>query len=293
MMNDNKGLPPATVRWMQRFFSIAGNIAPRIMVGLLVKLLFTPRRRSIKPSQAACLHQATKFKLEVREYWKPDGRVKLSCYRWGKESDKKVLLVHGWEATSMDFFKMIPVLVESGFEVIAFDGPAHGSSQGERTHLVDFKEVTLQVIEQIGVPYAIIGHSLGGAAVVFMLMEHDVHIEKLVAIAIPTVSKRFFEMAFDYMKVPLKMQRAFFKYLAEQFGERIEKYNMIERKDHIKADGILYIYDEYDKVMNAQDTLDFLARHPEIKHLNIKKAGHYSIIRNKETIEAIREFLID
>ena len=292
MINDNKGLAPAKVRWMQRFFAVAGNIAPRSMVNILVKLLFTPRRRSIKPTQAECLAKAEKFHLVVKEFWKPEGKVRLSCYRWGK-SDKKILLVHGWEATSMDFFKMIPVLVDNGYEVIAFDGPAHGNSQGERTHLVDFKEVTLQVIEQIGVPYAIIGHSLGGAAVVFMLMEHDVHIEKLVAIAIPTVSKRFFEMAFEYMKVPVKMQVAFFDQMDKQFGERLEKYNMIERKDPIKADKILLVYDELDKIMNVKDTLDFLARHPEVKHLNVKKAGHYSIIRNKEVIEAIRGFLID
>lgn len=292
MLNDKKGVPAAKILWMQRFFAVVGNVAPRTMVNILVKLLFTPRRRTIKPSQEECLRQAAQFKIEVREFWKPEGRVKLSCYRWGK-SDKKVLLVHGWEATSLDFFKMIPVLVENGYEVIAFDGPAHGSSQGERTHLVDFKEVTWQVIQQIGVPYAIIGHSLGGAAVVFMLMEHNIRVEKLVAIAIPTVSKRFFEMAFEYMKVPVRMQKAFFDEMAEKFNERLEKYNMIERRDPIKANDILVIYDEYDKIMNVKDTRDFLALHPEVKSINLPKVGHYSIIRNKETIEAVREFLDD
>lgn len=290
MINDNKALPPAKVRWVQRFFSVAGNIAPGLLVNLLVKLLFTPKKRPLRMAQTECMNKAEKFELEVKEFWKAHGKVKLQCYRWGK-SDKKILLVHGWEATSLDFFKMIPVLVDNGYEVIAFDGPAHGNSGGERTHLVDFKEVTLQVIEQIGVPYGIIGHSLGGAAVVFMLMEHDVHVEKLVAIAIPTVGKRFFEMAFEFMKIPVKMQTAFFDEMALKFGERIEKYNMIERKDKIRADNILVIYDDEDKIMSAKDTLDFLALHPEVKHLNIRKAGHYGIIRNREAIEATAKFL--
>jgi hypothetical protein len=41
----------------------------------------------------------------------------------------------------------------------------------------------------------------------------------------------------------------------------------------------------------AKEVKQFLARHPEIKQLNLKDAGHYRIIRDKEAIKEIIDFL--
>ena len=106
---------------------------------------------------------------------------------------------------------MIPALVEEGYRVIAFDGPGHGSSEGERSNLVDFKEILYQLItHKIGVPYAILGHSMGGGAAVYFLMDYSIRIKKFITIASPTVTKRFFETLFHEMKMPNKNAESFF-----------------------------------------------------------------------------------
>ena len=290
-MNKKKPKEPSNFKWMRRFFSIAGNIAPNTTIRILVKLLYTPRKRSLKPAHVECLKQATTFKFEVDEFRNPDKKLKLTCYSWGKGS-KTVLLVHGWDARAVDFYKMIPALVVAGYRVIAFDGPGHGSSEGERSNLVDFKEFMYKMIKKkIGAPYAIIGHSMGGGAATYLLMDYDIRVKRLITIAIPTVSKRFFDNMFAMMKVPDKMQRTFYKSMEEEFGEPIEKYNMIERKDPIKADNILMIYDEEDEVVPVKDVRDFLASSSIIQSVNVKGVGHYSIIRNKQVIDTVIKFL--
>ena len=145
--------------------------------------------------------------------------------------------------------------------------------------------------KKIGVPYAIIGHSMGGGASTYLLMDYDISVKRLVTIAIPTVSKRFFDNMFAAMKVPAKMQRTFFKSMDEEFGEPIEKYNLIQRKEPIKADEILMVYDEDDDVVPVADVKDFMATRPQIKSLNMKGIGHYSIIKNKQVIEEVIKFL--
>ena len=290
-MTMKKHDPMARLKWMQGFIKLAGNIAPVTTINILVKLSFTPRKQTLRPAHIELKKKAEVWWFTVDEFRNPKKKLKLKCYTWGK-GEKTVLLVHGWDAKAFDYYKMIPALVENGYKVIAFDGPGHGGSQGERSNLVDFKEVMLKMIkEKIGVPYAIIGHSMGGGSSAYLLMDYDIKIKRLITITIPIVSRRFFEQIFAAMKVPAKMQKIFFKGMDEEFEEPLEKYNLIERKEPIKADKILMIYDEDDDVVNIKDIREFLSRRKEVKQLNVKGAGHYQILKNKQVIEAVVEFL--
>ena len=53
----------------------------------------------------------------------------------------------------------------------------------------------------------------------------------------------------------------------------------------------LLVYDEDDDVVPVADVKDFMATRPEIKSLNMKGIGHYSIIKNKQVIEEVIKFL--
>lgn len=291
MLRKKKKVSPLKLKWMQQFFSIAGTIAPLATVNVLAKLFFTPSKRALKPAEITLRRKARIFKFEVDEFRNPKNKLQLTCYSWGR-GNKTILLAHGWEGRALDFYRIIPVLVESGYRVVGFDSPGHGSSEGERSNMVDFKEVMYQLIKnKIGVPHAIIAHSMGAGAAAFLLIEHDIQVEKFVAITIPTVSRKFFEHVLTMMKVPDKMQQAFFSGMSEQYGENIDNYNLVERKEPIQAKDILIIYDEHDDVISAKDTREFLARHPEIKGVEMKGVGHYGLLRSKQVIEMVRDFI--
>ena len=112
-------------------------------------------------------------------------------------------------------------------------------------------------------------------------------------LAIPIATKRFFEEVFAMLNVPAKMQRLFFKGMEEQFNSPISSLDLATRKEKIKADKALLIYDEDDEVVSEKDIRHFLKGRPEIESMNAKGAGHNTIIRNKAVIETVVRFLAD
>ena len=281
---------PSKIKWMQRFFSVAGNIAPATAIDIMVKMVFSTNKRVLRPPHKTLMKKAQMHVIKVNEFRNPDKQIKMKYYVWGS-SHRTVLLVHGWDAMAMDFYKMIPALVENGYRVIAIDGPAHGGSEGETSNLLHFKEAMAELIEKIGTPYAIVGHSMGGGASAYLLMENDIIVNRLVMIAIPIVSGRFIEEVFKMLKVPAKMQKLFFESMEKEFATPVEKMNLSLRKEKIKADKVMLIYDEDDEVVSLKDIRHFLSVHPEIKSMNAKGTGHNTIIRNKKVIDEIISFL--
>ena len=93
------------------------------------------------------------------------------------------------------------------------------------------------------------------------------------------------------LKVPVKMQKLFFEGMEKEFATPVEKMNLILRKEKIKADKAMMIYDEDDEVVSLKDIKEFLAKHPEIKSMNAKGTGHNTIIRSKKVIDEIISFL--
>lgn len=288
-MADKKELP-AKIKWLQRFFSIAGNVAPVTAINILVKLVFTPQKRVLRPPHKALMKRASKQAIEVSEFRNPGNKLTMKYYVWGS-STKTVLLVHGWDAMALDFYKMIPALVDAGYRVIAIDGPAHGGSDGQNSSLLHFKEAMVELIAKIGTPYAIIGHSMGGGASAYMLMEYDIIVNRFVMIAIPVSSKKFFDEVFAMLKIPHKMQQVLFQGMEEEFKVPVESLNLAIRKEKIKADKTLLIYDEDDDVVDAKDIRHFLSLRPEIKSMNAKGTGHNTIIRSKKVIDEVLDFL--
>jgi hypothetical protein len=98
-------------------------------------------------------------------------------------------------------------------------------------------------------------------------------------------------MVFDMLDVPIKMQKLFFKGMEEEFKMPVSKMDLAARKEKIKADEVMLIYDEDDEVVSLEDIRHYLSLHPEIKSYNAKGAGHNTVIRNKKVIDEIIGFL--
>lgn len=236
------------------------------------------------------MQKAERFTFEAQEFRNPKRTLKLSCYRWGK-GEKLILIVHGWEAKALDFYKMIPALVHEGYTVVAFDGPGHGLSEGERTSLVDFKEILPRLIAQVGTPHAIIAHSMGAAASAYMLMENAIHVPRFAALAMPFDSKYFFDWAFDFMHVPHRMRYAFFDWLNHQVGEPISRYNLLQRPEKVKADKMLLVYEVQDEEVPVAHVKQYLEKHPEVEPYEVNGVGHNRVMKDKAIIEKIVSFL--
>src|SRR5688500_11037320 len=50
----------------------------------------------------------------------------INGFRWNAGGKKKALLLHGFSSSCHNFYPFVQPLIHKGFEVLAFDAPAHG-----------------------------------------------------------------------------------------------------------------------------------------------------------------------
>ena len=77
---------------------------------------------------------------------------------------KKLLFVHGWNGRSSQFFRIIELLSDDGYDITAFDLPGHGRSTRSATNLPEITDLISEVTKSRGPYHAIVCHSFGGVA---------------------------------------------------------------------------------------------------------------------------------
>jgi len=58
--------------------------------------------------------------------------IVIKGWRWNHPAERKVLILHGFESSAINFDRYVKPLIKKGYEVLAFDAPAHGRS-GSKT----------------------------------------------------------------------------------------------------------------------------------------------------------------
>ncbi|HLG41383.1 MAG TPA: alpha/beta fold hydrolase, partial [Chitinophagaceae bacterium] len=127
------------------------------------KLFCTPPTRERKEIPGI-FKNAEELKFRFGEY-------NIVGYRWNKGGRRKVLINHGFESSAVNFSVYINPLIEKGYEVLAFDAPAHGRSNGKRITAIIYRDFIKHIHEQYGPVHSYMGHSLGGFALCLALAE--------------------------------------------------------------------------------------------------------------------------
>ena len=105
----------------------------------------------------------------------------IVVYTYGN-SNKKILLVHGWSGRGTQLVKIADAFLENGYATISFDAPAHGKSGTKTTLMLEFIESILEVEKQYGPFEFAVGHSLGGMSIL-NAVKKGLQIKKAVVIA--------------------------------------------------------------------------------------------------------------
>ena len=144
-------------------FGACSLLAPAVATRRAARLFGTPRRTTRSRAAATPDGGAVRGNLDV------DGRA-ITTYAWGDPATTPyVLLVHGWSSHGTRFLRWVERLRDAGLAVVTYDQPAHGRSEGRQSHLPDFACTLFAVVRRFGAPRAVVGHSLGGAAVAVAL----------------------------------------------------------------------------------------------------------------------------
>jgi esterase/lipase len=218
--------------------------------------------------------------------------LQVQVYEFGITNEKKILLVHGWQGHGADFYRMIPVLIDSGYHVITFDGPAHGLSDGKTTNMIEFAEVINCISNKFNNNFeTIIAHSFGGgASLVSLTTFPDINIKNIITIASPDRISKIFEDFFKLMKVNDRTQNRFLEILESRTGRKVNDLNLSNLFSQLNIKKLI-IHDKTDQIVSFNEAKNIKLKNTDVKFMETSGLGHVKILHSKDVHEEILEFI--
>lgn len=221
-----------------------------------------------------------------------DGK-KIKGYRCNKTGTKKILILHGFSSSCHKFDKYAAALIEKNYEVLAFDAPAHGASEGKTVNAVEYSEMIKKIVALYGPIDGFISHSFGGIAISLALetMKHTPE-TKLVLIAPATETSSAIDGAFSMLGLRKnRVRQSLDEHIFSVSGQHPAWYSIRRAIKNITA-SVLWVHDEEDTITPIKDVLKVKEdNHPHVQFLLTKGLGHQKIYRDKTVKSAIINFL--
>ena len=254
---------------------------------LLWQLICYSPKMPTRLQQQQLLNEATTFSLQVDDPHFSRSALNFNGFIWG-DGSRKVLITHGWGSKAADFTELITALKTiDNLQIIAFDAPGNGSSEGELSNLILFAKAAQAVINKYGAPDVVIGHSLGAAANTIAIDQTGIKPSLLISIAPLIRLKENFIATMNAAEVSPEAQVRFFENFESLFDVAASYFNLT---DLYQDDAVLkhwLAYDHDDKIAPYPYLQEFLNAHPSILAKAYTAVGHERIIKDMAIIENI------
>jgi pimeloyl-ACP methyl ester carboxylesterase len=265
-------------------FKLLSAISKRKAARQAFKLFCTPLRRN-KKQPPKVFDEAEKLHFNLK------GNI-IRGWRWNHPSEKKALIIHGFESSVINFDRYVKPFIRKGYEVLAFDAPAHGRSGGKTITAPLYKEMIKQVNRQYGPVQSYMAHSFGCLAL-GLAMEEISHDDsyKMVLIAPATETTTAIDSFFNLLRLDQGVRLEFEKIIIRNGGVSSEWYSIRRAMKHIRAKTI-WIHDEDDDTTPLSDALKVKAEnHPNLEFVITTGLGHRRIYRDNVVTKKIVDFL--
>ena len=267
--------------WDSRLFSLCKDLGlDAYMDFILASAVFGASKPSPK-----IFEEAASLQLKVEG-------ILVKGWRWNHPSAKKALIIHGFESSVVNFDRYIRPLIKKGYEVLAFDAPAHGKSGGKEITAPLFKKTIQEVCKTFGPVQSFMAHSFGGLAVSLALeeMSHTPD-TRLVLIAPATETLTAIDTFFRFLKLDDTVRTEFDKIIIKKGGVSPAWYSIRRAMQHIRA-RVLWLHDEEDDTTPIEDVRKVQEKnYPQIHFVITKGLGHRRIYRENKITRQIVEFL--
>lgn len=212
-------------------------------------------------------------------------------YLWPAQGPT-ALLVHGWGSDSSSMLGLVNPLLSLGFQVAAFDAPAHGESTGNKTTMMRFVKAVCAVIESLHDIEVVIAHSLGSIASVSAIadLRHDKMIKRLVLVAAPASLSAVLERWSSNLQLPTVVVDKIYERLRMENGVPVSHWDIGVLGAALEVP-ILVIHDEQDSVVPLAEAAR-LAR--SLKNVRMEKTsglGHSRILVAPSVKDMIIRFI--
>jgi pimeloyl-ACP methyl ester carboxylesterase len=260
---------------------------------LILRYICYAPKMPLRIFQENLLERAEKTKLKVYDEYFSGQELTFQAFRWGK-GNRKILLTHGWGSKAADLYEIIIAIEQvDDIEIIAFDAPGNGASEGELSSLLLFVEGIKAIVAHYGIPEVTIGHSLGAMANIIAMEQLQIHPKQMISIAPLIDLGKNFEASMDALDTPKVIQHTFFERFEERFKKPVSHYNLFdwsifstELSKHWVA------YDANDIVSPYSFMKAFLGSNSAIDSTDYPDAGHERIIKSPMLIEDLLRVLV-
>ena len=273
-----------TLKYIRTKFKLLSALSKRKAAEKAFELFTTPQSRT-KKAEPPIFQQAEKLHFDFKENT-------IKGYRWNHPSNKKIVILHGYESSIINFESYIQPLIDKGFEVLGFDAMAHGASTGKMINVLLYKELILHIIQLYGPINFFIAHSLGGLALSLALEEVPQNENiKAVLIAPATETTTASDQLFKILKLDNAVRKEFDALIIEKSGHPASWFSAARAADTIRS-SILWVHDKEDDMTPYNDIQRIIdAKHPNYQFLITEGLGHRRIYRDAKVARQIIDFL--
>ncbi len=199
-----------------KWFNLVALFNPAYAGKLAFETFIKVRKGKVQPEQQPYLDEA-RHSVEIVN------GSRIQTYQW-PGTGPRVLLIHGWESNSFRWRKLIEVLRNDNFHVIAFDAPAHGYSTGKILHVPLYGECVEHMVKQFEPKY-VIGHSMGGMTALYHAHRHpNESVEKVVTIGSPAEFEAIARSYQQMLGFNDRVLNAFDRVIYDEFGYHIHEF---------------------------------------------------------------------
>jgi pimeloyl-ACP methyl ester carboxylesterase len=260
-------------------------LSPYLAMRVASYLFSVPYKFRISPREIEEMEKRKKGFLHV-----PALNKSICIYNW-QGNGKNILLVHGWSGRGTSMYKIAQILNESGFNVISFDAPAHGKSEGTTTGAPEFVQSINLVNNHFNGFYAIIGHSLATVPI-FKCYNNLKGIEKIVTIGSVNKMIDIFENFTARLKLKKSTCDIMIKYLEKKFDVSVDSYAAEKMTEQIECK-ILMFHDKDDREIPIECSRILNKKLKNSKLIETTGLGHSRILKDIEVAEKIKTFILE
>lgn len=272
-------------RWLIFSVRMMNLISTGITLRVLEHLFYKPLRFESPDRESSFIKRSKKTVFQLNRLG-----VGIGVYRLEGDGEK-VLLVHGWNGRASQFHGIAQACHDAGLDVTAIDLPGHGRSDDRPTALPEFVEAISEISAHHGPYDHIIGHSIGGIAVL-NCPRHGLEFEKIVTISIPAIEVvTLFHNFIEMFGLPsekyagLMIERA-----SERFDARPGSFDPINVSEGLASKVmIVHCNDDMDAEANESVLLSQAIDGSEL--VLTSGLGHRRILRDEGVIRQIVDFL--
>jgi pimeloyl-ACP methyl ester carboxylesterase len=281
MAKNKKDTVPIALKLMHLMFRILTPLMPGVMARYAYQLWFTPTRfKAPKKEQEIAQKAKTSFIMIDNQ--------KIKLWSWGE--GPTVLFIHGWGGRGTQISSFVGVLNQAGFNVMSFDMPAHGQSEGKKTNVFRIANAVSEIINRIDNLHSIITHSFGG--VIFgNFYNPKLSLKKVVMICPPSTVFTALNQFSQTLQLPKSIQSYIENQLKKDFGDDIfDKLSLMENGQKI-TQPVLVVHDKDDDIVPYQDGQAIVTILKNGTFLGTQKLGHRKVLFYPTVIKRISQFI--